>query len=106
MPVITVPRRLRILESGALWGLLQAAKSLVNSDLTKFDLDLTPEKLIDARWARAVLHLWTFAICASVLTTWQHHFIDIPTGVLSLSHRSRHSIEERRMGLLRGEIED
>uniref|UniRef100_UPI00097BD337 phosphatase PAP2 family protein n=1 Tax=Pelomonas sp. KK5 TaxID=1855730 RepID=UPI00097BD337 len=32
--------------------------------------------------ARAVLHLWTFAICASVLTTWQHHFIDIPTGAL------------------------
>ncbi|MDM0020521.1 phosphatase PAP2/dual specificity phosphatase family protein [Variovorax saccharolyticus] len=39
-------------------------------------------RLIHARWARAVLHLWTFAICASVLTTWQHHFIDIPTGAL------------------------
>ena len=39
-------------------------------------------RLIHARWARAVLHLWAFAICASVLTTWQHHFIDIPTGAL------------------------
>ncbi|WP_076998581.1 phosphatase PAP2/dual specificity phosphatase family protein [Variovorax sp. KK3] len=37
---------------------------------------------IHAMWARGVLHLWTFAICASVLTTWQHHFIDIPTGAL------------------------
>jgi len=34
------------------------------------------------RWARVVLHVWAFAICASVLTTWQHHFIDIPTGAL------------------------
>jgi hypothetical protein len=33
-------------------------------------------------WARLVLHAWAFAICASVLTTWQHHFIDIPTGAL------------------------
>jgi protein-tyrosine phosphatase len=39
-------------------------------------------RLIIARWARVVLHLWAFAICASVLTTWQHHFIDIPTGAL------------------------
>jgi protein-tyrosine phosphatase len=37
---------------------------------------------IHARWARLVLHAWAFAICASVLTTWQHHFIDIPTGAL------------------------
>ena len=39
-------------------------------------------RLITARWARAVMHVWAFAICASVLTTWQHHFIDIPTGAL------------------------
>ena len=39
-------------------------------------------RLIHARWARIVLHVWAFAICASVLSTWQHHFIDIPTGAL------------------------
>jgi len=39
-------------------------------------------RLIHRRWLRVVLHLWTFAICASVLTTWQHHFMDIPTGAL------------------------
>lgn len=37
---------------------------------------------VTAGWARGVLHLWTFLICASVLTTYQHHFIDIPTGAL------------------------
>lgn len=39
-------------------------------------------RLITPRWGRWVLHLWTLAICGSVLTTWQHHFIDIPTGAL------------------------
>lgn len=39
-------------------------------------------RLITPRWARLVLHVWTLAICGSVLTTWQHHFIDIPTGAL------------------------
>jgi len=39
-------------------------------------------QFVRAAWARLVLHVWAFAICASVLTTWQHHFIDIPTGAL------------------------
>jgi hypothetical protein len=39
-------------------------------------------RVIHGRLARAVLHVWALAICGSVLTTYQHHFIDIPTGAL------------------------
>jgi protein-tyrosine phosphatase/membrane-associated phospholipid phosphatase len=34
------------------------------------------------RWARYLLHPWFALVGVSVLTTYQHHFIDIPTGAL------------------------
>lgn len=39
-------------------------------------------RLITPRWGQWLLHGWTLAICGSVLSTYQHHFIDIPTGAL------------------------
>jgi protein-tyrosine phosphatase/membrane-associated phospholipid phosphatase len=37
-------------------------------------------RLLAAAWARTLLHSWTLLVCVSVLTTYQHHFFDIPTG--------------------------
>ena len=34
-------------------------------------------------WLRGLMHAWMALIGLSVLTTWQHHFIDLPTGALA-----------------------
>ena len=39
-------------------------------------------RVVHGRVARVLMHGWALAICGSVLTTYQHHFIDIPTGAL------------------------
>lgn len=39
-------------------------------------------RLITGSLTRAFLDAWTLLVAASVLTTYQHHFIDIPTGAL------------------------
>lgn len=37
------------------------------------------QRALPRRW-HAILHGWCALIAVSVLTTWQHHFIDVPTG--------------------------
>lgn len=39
-------------------------------------------KHLTAQW-RWIMHVWFFLIGLSVLTTWQHHFFDLPTGILA-----------------------
>lgn len=40
------------------------------------------QRLLRAWWARLIAHVWALAIALSVLTTWQHHALDVPTGAL------------------------
>ena len=40
------------------------------------------DQIVPKRW-HWLMHIWALLIGVSVLTTWQHHFIDIPAGILA-----------------------
>lgn len=69
--------------SGALFNVLAAFDQPYNQapSLHIGLLVILWDRVLHTCFPRGAVHLWALLVGLSVLTTWQHHFIDVPTGV-------------------------
>ena len=89
---VLVPLRCAFAHPAAdgVWGLMFAALAGFDQPFNQLpSLHIALAVILWALYARRLtgltrlaMELWFLLICASVLTTYQHHFIDIPTGLL------------------------
>jgi membrane-associated phospholipid phosphatase len=89
---VAVPLRFSFVRPAAdgLWGFMFAALAVFDLPFNQFpSLHIALAAILWALFARkmsgvarVVMEAWFVLICASALTTYQHHFMDIPTGLI------------------------